>query len=257
MTTTEALISGIVQGVTEFLPVSSSGHLVLLHRFFGLSEPGIFFDICLHVATLMAVILYFGKDIRNLVKQRNTRWLFCVALGTVPAVAAALLFGEYVSSFFMSPVKVSLMLIVTALVLFLSPLSLLRKARPGKGPTFRTSLLVGIAQAFALFPGISRSGVTISTGLLGGIKAEEAFRFSFLLSIPIIIGATLHKALTLDMAEAVSGNLANYIAGMSTAFTVGFFSLRFLWKAVKSERLFIFGAYCLLIGIAGLLFWKH
>ncbi|RKY42665.1 MAG: hypothetical protein DRP85_02005 [Candidatus Makaraimicrobium thalassicum] len=256
MTVTEALISGVVQGVTEFLPVSSSGHLVLVHELFGFAESSLFFDICLHAATLGAVILYFGRDIRSLIREKNTRWLFCIAVGTVPAVLAAILFEERISVFFVSPRKVAFMLVLTGIALFAGQISLWKRPDPGKNPTFGTSLLVGIAQAFALLPGISRSGLTISTGLLGGIKAEEAFRFSFLLSIPVILGAMAYGFLTADVSAVVSGNLTGYIAGMAAAFITGLLSLRLLWWVVRRRRLFIFGAYCLFLGAAGILFWK-
>ena len=256
MTITEALISGVVQGLTEFLPISSSGHLVLVHNFFGFSEPGIFFDICLHAATLMAVILYFSRDIAALVREKNIMWLFYIASATVPAVLAGLLFEKKISAFFTDPGKVAFMLILTALALFAGQFSLWRRMRPGAGPSFFTSLLVGIAQAFALLPGISRSGMTISTGLIGGMKAEEAFRFSFLLSVPVIIGAVAYKALTLDIGAVISGNLANYAAGMAAAFIVGLLSLRLLWWVIKEKRLFIFGIYCLFLGTIGIIFWK-
>lgn len=256
MSITEALISGVVQGLTEFMPVSSSGHLVLVHKFFGLSEPSIFFDICLHVGTLMAVLIYFGKDILSMIREKRTDWLLFIAIGTVPAVIAALLFEEKISLVFISPKKVAFMFIVTALALFVGQISQVKRACPGKGPTALTSLLVGIGQAFALLPGISRSGMTISSGLLGGMNAENAFKFSFLLSIPVILGATLYKALKIDFASAVLSNVGNYATGMIAAFVVGFLSLMLLWRAVKARRLFIFGIYCLLLGLAGILFWE-
>lgn len=256
MTIAEALVSGFVQGLTEFLPVSSSGHLVLVHRIFGLAEPSMFFDICLHAATLMAVVLYFRGDIYELCMGRNVKGLFYIAIGTIPAVLAALFFEKHITIFFESPRKVEFMLIVTGLILFLGQFGLQKIAPRGKGPTFRSSLLVGLAQAFALLPGISRSGITISTGALGGMSATEAFRFSFLLSVPVIMGATAYKGLTLDTGIANSGSVSNYIVGMGAALVVGLLSLRLLEKIVRERRLYIFGIYCLLTGTIGLLFWS-
>lgn len=256
MTLIEALIAGIVQGLTEFLPVSSSGHLVLVHKFFGFTEPNIFFDICLHAATLMAVILYFGRDIISLVREKNFKWLFYIAIATVPAVLAALLFEDRISAFFTSPVKVAFMLIITGTVLFIGQVALWKTEASGKKLSFFTALAVGIAQAFALLPGISRSGMTISAALAGGVKAEEAFKFSFLLSIPVILGATLYKALTVDLESVIAGNAVNYLAGMMVAFFIGFMSLHLLWKIVKGKKLYIFAAYCLLLGTVGIFFWK-
>ncbi|MFH1552392.1 MAG: undecaprenyl-diphosphate phosphatase [Candidatus Omnitrophota bacterium] len=252
----ESLISGIVQGLTEFLPVSSSGHLVLVHSFFGFAEPNVFFDICLHVATLGAIVLYFSRDIVILVRERNTKWLIYIAVATVPAVLAALVFEKRISVFFVSPRKVSFMLVLTALALFAGQLSLWKRTRPGKGPTFFSSLLVGIAQACALLPGVSRSGMTISTGLSAGMKAEEAFRFSFLLSVPIVIAAAAYKALTLDVGAIMSENLKSYAIGMASAFVTGLLSLYLLWRVLRGKRLFIFGVYCLTLGVIGIFFWR-
>jgi len=192
--------------VTEFLPISSSGHLVLAHKFFNITEPVIFFDICLHVATLGAVLLYFRKDIVSLVREKNLKWLFFLAIATVPAVLAALLFEDQISGFFDSAKKVAYMLIVTGVVLFLGQLSLKKAEEKGTGPTFFKSIFVGISQAFALLPGISRSGITISSGLFGGMKKEEAFRFSFLLSVPAILGALGYKIFTGEAATELSGS---------------------------------------------------
>ncbi|MFC1480608.1 undecaprenyl-diphosphate phosphatase [Candidatus Omnitrophota bacterium] len=249
MTITESLISGIVQGLTEFLPVSSSGHLVLVHSFFGFAEPNVFFDICLHVATLGAVVLYFSRDILTLVRERNIKWLVYIAVATVPAVLAALVFEKRISVFFASPRKVAFMLVA-------GQLSLWKRTRPGKAPTFFSSLMVGLAQACALLPGVSRSGMTISMGLSAGMKAEEAFRFSFLLSIPIIIAAAAYKALTLDVGAIMSENLTGYAIGMASAFVTGLLSLYLLWRVIRGKRLFIFGMYCLALGVIGIFFWR-
>ena len=255
MSITEALISGVVQGLTEFLPVSSSGHLVLVHKFFHLTEASIFFDICLHVGTLMAVILYFRKDILSLIREGRFDWLIFIVIGTVPAVAAALLFEERISLFFVSPKKVAFMFIVTAVALFAGHIGQIKRAQSGKGPTPLKSLFVGICQAFALLPGVSRSGMTISSGLLSGMDKENAFKFSFLLSIPVILGALVYKALKIDVASIVLSNPGSYAVGMIAAFAVGFLSLVLLWKTIRARRLFIFGIYCLLLGITGILFW--
>ncbi len=256
MSILEATILGIVQGLTEFLPVSSSGHLVLVHSFFGFIEQGIFFDICLHVGTLVAVILYFGKDIIRLIRERNVLWLFCVIIGTIPAVFAALLFEDRISAFFVSPRKAAFMLLVTGFVLFAAQLSLRKEPGAGRGPTLLKSFFVGVAQAFALLPGISRSGMTISAGLFGRMSAENAFRFSFLLSIPAILGALLYKMLKADMGQIVANELGAYLAGIAAALVTGLLSLFLLWKVLRTRCLYVFGIYCLLLGITGILFLK-
>jgi undecaprenyl-diphosphatase len=207
------------------------------------------------VATLAAVLLYFWKDILFLIRERRLDWLLFLAVGTVPAVIAALLFEDKISLAFINPRIVAFMLVVTALVLFAGHIGQLKRARPGEGPTTSRSLLIGICQAIALLPGISRSGITISSGLLSGMGKENAFRFSFLLSIPAILGALVYKGLKIDFASVVLKNPGSYAVGMTAAFVAGLLSLMVLWKVIKTRRLFIFGIYCLLLGIAGILFW--
>lgn len=256
MTIAEALISGLVQGVTEFLPISSSGHLVFVHKFFGFTEPSVFFDICLHVATLAAVVLYFWRDIFLLVREKNVKWLLYIIIGSVPAVLAGLFLEEKILIFFTSPRRVAYMLLVTSLVLFTGHFAQRMRDYLGKGPDFLRSFLVGLAQAFALLPGISRSGMTISSGIASGMKWEEAFRFSFLLSVPVIAGAALYKALTLDKGALGSISFVNYASGMLVAFIAGLVSLVLLRKVLRVKGLFIFGAYCLILGTVGIFLWK-
>ncbi|MDP8299859.1 MAG: undecaprenyl-diphosphate phosphatase [Candidatus Tantalella remota] len=256
MTIIEAIIAGVVQGITEFLPVSSSGHLVMLHSFFGIKEPDMFFDICLHGATLLAIILYFSKDILELIKNRDVKMLICIAIGTVPAVGVALLFEDRITSLFGDPVRVSVMLLVTGLILLAGQFSLWFKSRTDKEPGFGSSVVTGLAQACALLPGISRSGTTICAGLLCGIKPKEAFRFSFLLAIPAIAGAVAYKAVTFDAAQAAPGTLLNYSAGMAAAFVTGFVSLKILWKVMEGKVLIFFAAYCFILGLGGIMYWK-
>ncbi|MFH1798777.1 MAG: undecaprenyl-diphosphate phosphatase [Candidatus Omnitrophota bacterium] len=254
MTIAEAIISGIVQGVTEFLPVSSSGHLVFLHKLFGLNEPTLHFDICLHAATLLAVVSYFRKDISRLVNEKNTRYLIFIIIAAIPAVVVGVLFEQYITMFFMSPKRTAAMLLFTSFVLFLGQIVSRKRVESGKTLTVRSSFAIGAAQAVALLPGVSRSGMTITAGLFSGIKAEEAFRFSFLLSIPVILGALVYKLLTSGFCD-LSGNIAQYASGMVFAFITGIVSLFLLWKAMRHKYLFVFAVYCLMLGIAGLLFF--
>ncbi len=249
----EAIISGIVQGVTEFLPISSSGHLVLLHGFLGLSEPGIFFDICLHVGTLGAVILYFRKDLFLIIRERDLFMISCLVIGTIPAVIAAFLFKGHIELFFASPRMVAFMFIVTALVLFGGQYSF--RARDRKREVSRGgSFLIGLAQAAALLPGVSRSGTTISAGLALGWDPARAFRFSFLLAIPAIIGAACSETLNVKPGDILASDIPGYAVGTITAFLVGLMALPLLLKIIRSRRLYVFGVYCLLLGVSLLLF---
>ncbi len=257
MSFTQAILSGIVQGLTEFLPVSSSGHLVLLHRFFGFAQSDMFFDVCLHAATLAAVVLYFRKDIIQLIREKDVKLIVCVGIATVPAVVAALLCEDKISLFFADYRKTAFMLMVTGMILFAGQFFLKKNQLGEKPVSYSASFLVGIAQAFALFPGISRSGATISAGLAGGLKREEAFRFSFLISIPIVAGAVIYKVLKPGVLDLVTGEMwVKYVFGMITAFIGGFLSLNLLWKFIKAGKLFVFGIYCILLGAGAVLFLK-
>jgi len=253
MSIIQAVIAGTVQGVTEFLPVSSSGHLVLLDRFFNIAEPDIFFDICLHLGTLLAVIAYFRKEILSMLRGENVVWILYLAVGTVPAVIAAIFFEDRIEAFFGDPQKVAYMLIVTALILFAGQLSL-RKGifAARKSFTWGNTIFVGIAQALALLPGISRSGATISAGLVSGMKREMAFTYSFLLSIPAVAGAALYKGVkNIEGAEKLMNQPAVYYVGTGAAFAVGLMCLPLLSKMIKGDKLYLFGVYCLIVGSVG------
>lgn len=254
MTMTQALISGAVQGITEFLPISSDGHLALLHNYFRWSEPALFFDICLHIATVVAIVIYFRRDIIELLTKRDLKTAGYIAVTMVPAGIVGVLFEESIESAFASPRLVSIFFIVTALALFAAQWAM--KARAGKntGISYVKALFIGVAQAAALLPGVSRSGMTVSAGLISGLEAEKAFRFSFLMAVPIILAAFGYKALKVDLAAEVGGNLAGYAAGGAAALVFGLGSLAILDKVIKSRKLFIFGIYCFLLGIVGILF---
>ena len=213
------------------------------------------FDIYLHVGTLLALLVFFGRDIVQLIKNKRLDWLFYIAVGTVPAVAAALLWGDGIAAFFEGTRKASYMLIATSVFLFAGQVCLKREATAdGNKPGVVTSILVGIAQAVAILPGLSRSGATISTGLLRGLKAEDAFRFSFLLSIPAIAGAAVYEYVHTDVVRTAIKTPGIYLAGISAAFIVGFVSLFFLRNALKKRYLYLFGIYCFLLGACGIIF---
>ena len=256
MNVSGAFISGIVQGLTEFFPVSSSGHLVLLHALLKISTPQLAFDIFLHLGTLLAVLIYFRKDVVALFTTEKRRGLL-VLMGTVPAAAVGILAKSAIERFFAMPKAVSAMMVVTGAWLALCSLLQRRHERAGYRTivNVRNCLLIGLAQAVAIVPGISRSGATIATAVGLGVDREEAFSFSFLLSLPAITGASLLK-----LPEACSGfsfhEGTNFICGGITAALIGLFALRILSKAVKSNRLYLFGIYCAAIGLAGISFFR-
>lgn len=249
----EAVISGIVQGVTEFLPISSSGHLVMLHHYFGYREPQIFFDIFLHLGTLFAVLAYFWYDIIKVVTKER-RLLGMVIAGSVPTAAIGLIFKDIFEALFTDIKAVGFMLIVTAGFLFLGQRALKSRGRKKSDDgrlDWIKAVVIGLIQGISIIPGISRSGSTISTGLLLRLDRREAVRFSFLLSIPAVIGALLFK-----LADAGGGATIitlPMLSGAISAFAVGLGAIYILIRIVYAERLNIFGIYCLLAGSAVLL----
>lgn len=238
----EAIISGIVQGITEFLPVSSSGHLVILHRLTGLNEPQMVFDIFLHLGTLAAIFIVFWKDIIEVFNLRKKTGFFII-VATIITVIFALFFERIVESAFANVRIVGAMLVLTGAWIILGNFM-----RIGTGPLSGIkAALIGLAQGIAVFPGISRSGVTISTGLFLGLDADSAARFSFLLSIPAIIGAFLYKVKT---GNVPAGFNANYIAGFAASCIAGILSLKLLLRMLYKDRFYFFGFYCIVTGIA-------
>ncbi len=240
----------MVQGLTEFIPVSSSGHLVFFQSLFGLKEPQLLFDIMLHLGTLMAVAVYFRQEIWIMVQgirqslkekkiQPSAKLFLWIVLATVPTGLMGVLLKDWFESLFSKPRMVGGMLLVTGLMLWLTRLAKNEGRRIEKMPWF-DSILIGIAQGIAIIPGISRSGATISAGLFRGLDREFAGRFSFLLSIPAILGAIVLEFRKIGPSEEVEVSLL----GMAVAFGVGLFSLRFLMKVIKNGKLHNFSYYC-------------
>jgi undecaprenyl-diphosphatase len=259
----EALILGMVQGIAEFLPVSSSGHLVLSEHLLGLRPPGIALELTLHLGTLLAVVLYYRQDlwqmacgvVRFLTGKRTGEdrragdLLLLLVVGTIPAVIAALLFGDRVEAAFKDPRLVSGCLVVTGLLL-LSTL-LVRRGQGRPGPI--DALCIGLFQAVSLLPGISRSGSTMAAGLFRKLKPEEAARFSFLLSIPAIAGAAAFKLK--DLASGLAGaNAGVYFLGFVVSFVFGWASIAVLLRIMRRGRFGLFGVYCVAVGVIGLVF---
>lgn len=240
------MILGAVQGVTEWLPVSSSGHLALAQRLFGLEAP-LAFDVLLHLGSLVVVCVFFRKELWALAsgvarwEREQVRLAALLLAASVPIALAGFFFRAFVADAFVSMRAVGLSLLFTALLLFLSRYS---PARPG-GLSLWKSLVVGVAQAVALLPGVSRSGSTISTGMLLGVGREDAARFSFLLFIPAIIGATVVE---LPGLAGVDG-LGVMALGAVVAAAVGFLSLGWLMRVIAEGRFSWFAAYCLVLGV--------
>lgn len=249
----KAILLGIIQGLTEFLPVSSSGHLAILHEPLDFRTNQLLFDVFLHVGTLVPVFVVFRRDIASLLTTRR-RWLPLLVLGTVPAVLVGALLHDKIETISEHVSWVGALLILNGIMLFAG--SRLDGLRPKQGPAWLHAAAVGIAQAVAILPGISRSGSTISTGLATGLDREDAARFSFLLAIPAILLALAYKLWKVwGGTEAVdSGMWAPIAAGTIAAMIVGYGALRALLAVVRRHRLVYFGWYCIAIGAAVLIY---
>lgn len=252
----EALILGVIQGLTEFLPVSSSGHLEIGKALLGLSdEENITFTIIVHGATILSIIVVFRKYIATLFLglfrfswNSETQYLVKIALSMIPAVFIGLLFEEKIEQLFDGNLLfVGSMLLVTSTLL---AFTLFAKPRQ-KGVTFRNAFLIGIAQAVAVLPGISRSGATIATGLLLGIKREETAAFSFLMVVPVVLGANAKKIFDLSSTSVAGAEaeLMPLLIGFIAAFVSGFLACRWMLNIIKNGKLIYFAAYCLIIGL--------
>lgn len=269
----QGIILGVLQGLTEFLPVSSSGHLALGQAFFGITEPALFFDVSLHMGTLLAVGVVFFQDIKRMIvalftvtktvlSRKNVgnagtgnedlQLVLLIILGTLPTVVLGLSIKPYVHTLFSSISFVGCMLLVTGTFLWMT------RQIPEAGDGVKTfgikrALLVGLCQGMAVLPGISRSGATISAALFLGIDRETAGRFSFLLSIPAIVGAEILSIK--DFIEQGSRiDLTATLCGTLIAFAVGYVALVVLLRIVKKGRMHLFAPYCWGLGVMAILY---
>jgi undecaprenyl-diphosphatase len=260
----EALVLGATQGLTEFLPVSSSGHLVLVPELFNLSTPTVGFDILVHLATLLAALVYFRRDVQKIVialvapsrmsspEVKLWRRLFLwIVVGSVPAAIAGFGFSKFFESTYMSTMATGIFLLVTSALLLGSDYALGRVRRePAKlgKMTVPDALIIGCFQALAIAPGLSRSGSTIAAGVFLGFDRSTAARFSFLLSIPAILGAFL-ASLTGVGGGFVGASGWVYLVGALTAAVTGLLAVFLLMRYVKNHRLTLFAVYTAILGV--------
>lgn len=255
----EALILGIIQGLTEFLPVSSSGHLELAKWIMGsnaVSEEGLLFTVTVHAATALATLVVFRKEVADIFKgllqfKWNDELIFSlkIILSMVPAAVVGVLFNDEIESLFDGQILlVGAMLVVTGTLLFLAD-----KATSSEKPVgYLSALLIGVSQAIAIMPGISRSGATISTAVLLGIDREKAARFSFLMVVPLILGKMTKDLL--DGEVAFSGDQSiSLIVGFVAAFVAGLFACKWMIALVKKSQLKYFAFYCFVAGTLSIL----
>ena len=268
MSILEALILGAVQGITEFLPVSSSGHLVLLQKVFGINEPVLLFDTAVHGGTLLAVIVVLRRDILGILRHLIRPLTLYLIIATIPAVIAALLFKGKIEEAFASGAFLGFAFLGTSVLLIASESLFRGMNRPGGFPArlesaqsgrfgdemnFLDALAIGLFQAVAIIPGLSRSGATISGALIRKLNRDFAARFSFLLSIPVILGAVVLQAKELGGAEArgaaESIDFLPLAAGTLCAAIVAFFAIKIAMKIVRERSLFGFAAYTGALGL--------
>lgn len=269
----QAIALGVVQGLTEFLPISSSAHLIIVPWLFGWSEPGLTFDVALHIGTFTAVLVYFWNDLLGMagdvwtgirsgtpLQLPGSRLALFIVLGSIPGAIAGFLGDSAVERLFHTPGSQRLAMVVVALVMILLGLILAlaeilaRHVRRLEELTWRDATIVGLAQMLALIPGVSRSGSTITAGLFLNMKRETAARFSFLLALPITAGAAAKKMF--DLAghnELAAGDKLAFVAGIVTAAIVGYLCIKFLLAYLQQHSTRVFTVYRVAAGLLLLL----
>lgn len=274
----QAILMGIVQGLSEFLPISSSAHLVFTSNFYKVmknipivqsSNEEVFFDIMVHLGTLIAVLIFFRKDVAKILKAmwhalRTKDWsdkeaklgLFIVA-GTVITVALALPINEIAEKLVYKPAIVGILLFITGFTLLYSEYKSKKIETKTDSVDLKTSILIGLAQGLAALPGFSRSGWTIATGLFCGLDRVTAARYSFLLSIPIILGASMvYPLVKIDVTEAINYNWTAILVGTIVSGITGYLCIKYFMKFISKFSLAIFGYYCIIAGIATAIFFS-
>ncbi|MDO9580983.1 MAG: undecaprenyl-diphosphate phosphatase [Bacteroidales bacterium] len=253
----EAMVLGLIQGLTEFLPVSSSGHLEIAKSLFGIDpDASFYFTVAVHGATVLSTLVVFWKEVRDLITgslkfklNEETSYTLKIIISMIPVgIAGILLKGPIENLFNGNLVFVALMLIFTSLILAFAHFVKKRERSIG----YKDAFIIGIAQAIAVIPGISRSGSTIATGLLIGNKKDEIARFSFLMVLIPVIGANLLEIISGDI-NINSGELGIALLGFVTAFISGYFACRWMIALVKQSKLIWFSVYCAIIGLLAIL----
>lgn len=265
--TFQVIILGIIQGVTEFIPISSSGHLVITKDILHWASWDRTFDVALHFGTLLALVFYFKKELliyikaffkslveRNLSTDFNKKLVWILLLSTLPVFISGGFFGDYIDQHLIGLYVVIFNLIFFAIVLFLAD-NLSKFQRTLEQSTWADGILIGLAQAISLVPGVSRSGITMTAGILRKYKREDAAKFSFLMLIPAVTGAVIYKALKVFIQGDFSLTLGGYyLMGMLVSFVVGFLCIKFLLSYLQKRSFNLFVIYRVILG-TGLILW--
>jgi len=270
----QAIILGLVQGLTEFIPVSSSGHLVAIPALLGWDAPSVTFDTILHLGTLLAVVIYFWNEWRRIlvvlgralagifslsqrqkIDRRDARLLGLLAIGTIPALIIGYIFRDEFARVFDSLLFVTMFFLITAVLLTVVELFLRRRdSRGSRGerpilPGWMGSFGIGVLQALAILPGLSRSGLTISGGIFSGLSREGAARFSFLLSAPVILAAGGLGLIELQSSSLTNNDLLSLIVGFSVAAVSGWLAIYWLLKFLRRQKLYVFSVYLIVLSL--------
>ena len=244
----QALILGLVQGITEWLPISSSGHLAITHKLMNIA-PSAAFDVTLHFGTLLAVAVIYWRDFWEMIKATirldakspSGKMAINIVIATIPAAVLGYLFSDFFESLFSNFMAIGIALIITSAFLFFASMA---KGRNEVG--IKEAIIIGLAQAASIIPGLSRSGSTMSAGMLSGVDKNKAVQFSFLISFPITLGASLYELKKSGLLEL---DPMPTIAGISAAFIAGYLSIKLLVRLVKQSKLQYFAYYCFLLGL--------
>lgn len=265
----DALLLGILQGLTEFLPISSSGHLVLAKELLNLQSSNITFEVFVHFGTFISVIILFWQDVKMILtsllqalknplklsylfkENEHFRLAVFILLGSIPAGIIGIAYDNEVEVLFNDAKFVSVMLLVTGTILYIT-----KFANPPEGGKvgFWSTIVIGITQAIAILPGISRSGITISSGIFAGVARENAAKFSFLLSLPVILGATALKSVEVVTSDTTFTQYMVYLIGTISAALSGYVAIKFVISILKKKKFGWFSFYCFIVGILGILF---
>jgi len=239
----QAIILGIIQGITEWFPVSSSGHLALVQNLFNLQVP-VIFDILLHLGTALVILIKFRKDILNIILLKERKLLLYLIIGLIATALVGFTFRDLFKSFFYNLTIIGIAFIITGIILTLT------KNKPtNKKLNYKSSFIIGLVQGFALIPGISRSGSTIGIGLLKNINKDQLIKYSFILSLPAVIGAAIFELKDINLIT----NTTPLIVGTIVSLIVGYISLTYLIKIIKKGNFHNFSYYCFIIGIITLI----
>ncbi len=243
------VILGLVQGLTEFLPISSSGHLVILQKLFAINENQLLISVLLHFGTLIPVLIVFRKDIIDILsfKKNKRHFIFLIIVASIPTAIMGIFFEDFFEKLFSSTISAAFMLIVTGFILLLGD-RLANYDNTLSNFKWLNAILVGLAQGFAIIPGISRSGSTITASLIQGLEKEDAARFSFILSIPVIGGAGLLKITDAVSVGVNNFNLTAMILGILSAIISGYIAIRYFIYILKKQKLIYFSYYCWILG---------